>query len=96
VHLLITMSVARSALRPLIARADPRSDLARTIVSLPRQAAAVPIVASRAAISPLAPTAGVRWKSEAVPKRNAWAKEPIVLYEELKPITQQPSDVSAP
>jgi hypothetical protein len=96
VNLLITMSVARSALRPLIARADPRSGLARAIVSLPRQAAAAPIVASRAAISPLVPPAGVRWKSEAVPKRNSWAKEPIVLYEELKPITQQPSDVSAP
>ncbi|WWC66380.1 uncharacterized protein I206_100281 [Kwoniella pini CBS 10737] len=24
--------------------------------------------------------------------RNAWAKEPIVKYEELKPITQQPTD----
>lgn len=26
-------------------------------------------------------------------ERSAWAKEPIISYEELKPITQQPNDV---
>ncbi|GFZ43128.1 hypothetical protein JCM24511_00847 [Saitozyma sp. JCM 24511] len=81
------MSVARSALRPLIARAAAPG-LARTIVTLPRHAISAPIVASRSTRSM---PAGVRWKSESA-KRNAWAKDPIVSYEELKPITQQPSD----
>ncbi|KAK4684369.1 thiosulfate:glutathione sulfurtransferase, partial [Tremellales sp. Uapishka_1] len=33
----------------------------------------------------------VRYKTTSTP-RNAWAKEPMVSYEELKPITQQPTD----
>jgi len=39
------------------------------------------------------PTAFLRYKST---ERSAWAKEPIISYEELKPITQQPNDVSYP
>jgi hypothetical protein len=31
-----------------------------------------------------------RYKST---ERSAWAKEPMISYEELKPITQQPNDV---
>ncbi|RSH92551.1 hypothetical protein EHS25_007995 [Saitozyma podzolica] len=85
------MSVARSALRPLIARAAAPGGLARTLVTLPRHTVSAPIVvASRSSVHNV--PAGVRWKSESAPKRNAWAKDPIVSYEELKPITQQPSD----
>jgi hypothetical protein len=43
-------------------------------------------------LRPIALQAQVRAKSTAAP--NAWAKNPIVSYEELKPITEQPTDVS--
>lgn len=34
-----------------------------------------------------------RYKST---ERSAWAKQPTIGYEELKPITQQPNDVGLP
>jgi hypothetical protein len=38
------------------------------------------------------PAVTLRYKSTG-PERSAWAQQPIISYEELKPITQQPNDV---
>lgn len=43
------------------------------------------------ALRPVSVSLAQRYKST---ERSAWAKQPIISYEELKPITQQPNDVS--
>jgi len=70
----------------------------RTLLSLRTIVAPRAIPASRtftAAVRPIPScrpvSLGYRYKST---ERSAWAREPIISYEELKPITQQPNDVS--
>lgn len=89
--------ITRTTLR-LTANINP-SPIASRSFSLAAAAARTPALAPRSA-SPLAAYRPVplqalqlyRLKSTAAP--NAWAKNPIVSYEELKPITEQPNDVS--
>jgi hypothetical protein len=70
----------------------------RTLLSLRTIATPRVIPASRTFTVAVRPTPafrpvslGYRYKST---ERSAWAREPIISYEELKPITQQPNDVS--
>jgi hypothetical protein len=75
-----------------------RALMAVRAVSLPRS---VPVARSLTtsvrptAVSfrphPLSVSLAQRYKST---ERSAWAKQPVISYEELKPITQQPNDVS--
>lgn len=80
------------------------SRIPRTILSLRATLPRVQVIPSRTfATLPTAtatrPTLRVttpfvgRFKST---ERSVWAKEPIISYEELKPITQQPNDVRIP
>lgn len=75
------MSLARAARVVPTARSFTTRAAARPAL-LPR----APAVQSRIA----SPAFGLRFKSET----STWASKPIIKYEELKPITQQPSDVS--
>lgn len=68
---------------------------ARTCIAA-RSASAVlgrAVIAPSAQAGHFAPVSlQARWKTTAAP--NKWAKNPLVSYEELRPITEQPSDVS--
>lgn len=76
----ITRAVAQRSLRTLASSAQPRAPLAaKRALSTARP---LRMVVSQA-------------RYDAADRRpSQWAKNPIVSYEELKPITQQPSDVS--
>lgn len=76
----ITRAVAQRSLRTLASSAQPRASLAAKRAFSTAQP--LRMVVSQA-------------RYDAADRRpSQWAKNPIVAYEELKPITQQPSDVS--
>ncbi|WVR05868.1 hypothetical protein IAU60_002894 [Kwoniella sp. DSM 27419] len=79
------MSSTRAAPLAHALRSLPlRANLARTTLA-PAQRSFTSAQTSRMVVSQ------IRYDSLKGP-RSGWAKEPLVKYEELKPITQQPSD----
>ena len=84
----MTTMRSRSLIRPALngLRTTVRPTLSRPYI-LPSRS----LPATR--ISPITkPVVAVRWKSEV--SRSKWAENPMITFDELKPITEHPSDVS--
>ncbi|WVQ97329.1 hypothetical protein IAU59_004440 [Kwoniella sp. CBS 9459] len=83
------MSFARTA--PRILRSLPPSSSSSAAARLLPRVTPLPLAARQFSSTQKTRmvVSQIRYEAQA---RSAWAKEPIVKYEELKPITQQPTD----